>query len=170
MDYVDLLERLQNRDSEAFLEMTDRYGWSLYSAIKAKYPDAAVADRIYQETMNGFYHSLAHSAGEDPVEALLQGYAGLISREKLDFHQIVHQNQDLPPAITPSEGFESLGAAKPAGGKKHGFFYALGNMGILLVIAAVLWYIAALLMQLDLIPYYDLGYSWFYSNILEIFR
>lgn len=166
----DLLERLQNRDSDAFLELTDRYGWSIYSAIKQNYPDPAAADRIYNDTMNAFYHSLADSSEDDPVEALLQGFATLISREKLNFNSSSLQDRSAPPPIMIREEpvfAETVQAIPP---KKTGIFHVLGNLLLVVAIAAVLWYIAALLMELKVIPYCDLGYSWLDANILQLFR
>lgn len=55
MSYTDLLERIQRNDSNAFLDLTDRYGWAVYSAIREKYPDKETAANIYNETMNSFY-------------------------------------------------------------------------------------------------------------------
>jgi len=39
MSYSNLLERIMQRDTDAFLELTDRYGWALYSFIRRKYPN-----------------------------------------------------------------------------------------------------------------------------------
>lgn len=37
MSYNDLLQQMMQRDSDAFWEFTDRYGWTLYSSIRKKY-------------------------------------------------------------------------------------------------------------------------------------
>lgn len=46
MSYCDLLERMMQKDTDAFLELTDRYGWALYSEIRKKYPNQETADKI----------------------------------------------------------------------------------------------------------------------------
>lgn len=166
----DLLDRMQSKDAQAFLELTNRYGWSVYSAILSKHKNPAVADQIYNETMNAFYHSLADSPTEDPIEALLCGFAGLISPENLNFEQTILQNPDAPPTVQLCQKPVLSGQPFRPTAKWRGFRYFLGNLMITMAIAAVLWYMAALLMELGLIPPNDLGYSWFASNVGILFR
>jgi len=174
MSYMDLLDRMSSNDTEAFLEMTDRYGWAVYSAIRKQHADHAVADRIYNDTMNAFYHSLSDSNAEDPMEALLCSFADLISekqiasdRARLD--QLVLTKHDAPPEIQLYEQREFREPSRRTVTKKSHFWYNLGVIVVLMAIFAVLWCIIGLLMDMNLIPYYDLGYSWFNANIMQLF-
>jgi len=166
MSYSDLLDRMKNRDTEAFLEMTDRYGWAVYSAIREKHADHDEADRIYQETMNGFYHSLLNPAAEDPLEALLCTFADQISDKIPDSLPPEREKENQPPKIRLYDEPQPVSASA---GKKHGFWYGLGILLVLVAIAAVLWCMAGLLMDMQVIPYCDLGYSWFHTNVMERF-
>ena len=71
MSYCELLERMMQRDTDAFLELTDRYGWSLYSEIRRKYSNRETADRIYDETMQQFYRSLQNPSCDDHYDSAL---------------------------------------------------------------------------------------------------
>ena len=79
MSYSDLLDRMKENDPGAFLELTDRYGWPLYAFIRRKYSDNGAAEKLYNDTMNRFYHSLSDSSAEDPLEALLLAFADQLS-------------------------------------------------------------------------------------------
>lgn len=58
MSYNDLLQQMMQRDSDAFLEFTDRYGWTLYSSIRKKYANKVDADKVYHETMQQLWSCL----------------------------------------------------------------------------------------------------------------
>lgn len=169
MSYSNLLERMQRNDTEAFLEMTDRYGWAVYSAIREKYADQAEADRIYNETMNAFYHSLANSSAEDPLEALLCLFADYVSADSLDSVSSAAPVEQKPPRIQLCDSVQPAEDTAKTGRSKRGIWYGLGVFLVLMAIAAVLWSIAGLLMCLNYIPFYDLGYSWFNTNVVQLF-
>ena len=100
MSYCDLLERMMQKDTDAFLEMTDRYGWALYSDIRKKYPNKADADRIYDETMQYFYHCMQNPNCEDPMEALLCAWAEYVSGKKGFLREMLQDDQlEAPPAV-----------------------------------------------------------------------
>lgn len=169
MSYHDLLDRMQRNDTDAFLEMTDRYGWSVYSAIREKYSDAAFADKVYNETMNVFYHSLSASSCEDPLEALLCAFATRISSEKPTFDQTLTGNQNVPPKIQLCHHICNEDNSQPIKRKKKSFMRAVSILMFLIAVALMFWYIAYLLMEMNYIPYFDLGYSWFQENVLPLF-
>lgn len=163
---LDLLERIRCNEPDAFLELTERYGWAVYSVIRERYADHTIADKIYNETMNAFYHTLSNSNTEDPLEAILCGFA-IQNLEKEAANQRIYAESaeaHMPPKIhldvhnRPQETK-----------KKNGFCYFIGTIFILVAIAAVFWCVAGLLMDLNYIPYYDLGYSWFNANIMPLF-
>ena len=72
---MDLLMKLMQRDTDAFLKMTDKYSWPVYSQIRKKVSDPEVADTLFQKTMDGFYRSLHENQADDPLEAMLLVYA-----------------------------------------------------------------------------------------------
>lgn len=166
MHYCDLLERMKRNDTEAFLEMTERYGWSVYSAIREKYPDREQADKIYNETMNAFYHSLAASDAEDPLEALLHGLADRISPDKLLFEQEIKGIPDIPLCQRKASSEKSAAPAR----RRKGIGRFFGVLLILVILAGCVWIAAGYLMRMHYIPYYDLGYSWLYANVMQFFQ
>lgn len=169
MSYSDLLERIKRNDTGAFVEMTDRYGWSVYSAVRKKYADPVMAEKVYNEAMNAFYRGLANSTAEDPVEALLCTFADHISVERLGTQTAETAPTYAPPKIQLDTAQDPVNASAPVVRKKHGFWYKLGVLLVLVAIAAVLWCLAGLLMDMNIIPYIDLGYSWFNTHVVHFF-
>jgi len=163
MGYCDLLERMMQKDTDAFLEMTDRYGWSLYSAIRKKYPNKEIADRIYDETMQLMYRSLQDPGCEDPMEAILCALAETIGRKQgldPDLFAKGEPAADLqPPAVQIPRTKADLRAAPRK--QKTSFWFKCAMILVALGFAAVIWIGTGLLMEAGLLPYYDLGYTWF---------
>ena len=144
MSYGDLLERMKCNDTDAFLEMTERYGWSLYSAIREKYPDHAMADEVYNNTMNTFYHILSDSSAEDPLEALLHGFADRITPARTCIQKEINvPDIRLSPAKLP---VKRTGVSV----KKHRFRRMLGVVMILLAVFLAIWHVVGLFMQMGL--------------------
>lgn len=144
--------KLMRRDTEAFLKMTDKYSWPVYSKIRKKVSDPEVADALFQKTMDGFYRSLHESQTDDPLEAMLLVYADSIIEK--------HEGGCGEGIV-----YSTKAADKPAKRGSGG----LVTVFLLLCIAAVLWVIAGLLMDMNLIPAVDLGYAWFNANITQMF-
>lgn len=163
MGYGDLLERMMQRDAEAFLELTDRYGWMLYSEIRKRVPNKAEADRIYDETMCQFYGSLQNSACEDPIEAMLCAFADKIAEKQgityTPFIPKLAEYAIQPPAVQVPVLEEE--PEKTAPKRKGRFWLRLGLFLVLIGFAAVIWIGVGLMMEAGMLPYYDLGYTWF---------
>lgn len=170
MSYSDLLDRMKGKDTDAFLEMTERYGWPVYSAIRRKYADRVMADRIYNETMNRFYHSLSISDAEDPLEALLCAFADQISPDQLKFDSSITANENKAPEIKLLNVEPSTMDSGTKVRRKKGFLHHFSLLFLMVVIALLLWFVTGLLMEMNFIPYYDLGYSWFTANLVQFFR
>ena len=169
MSYIDLLDRIKGNDPAAFLEMTDRYGWSVYTSIRKKTSDAAVADKIYNETMNAFYRSLANASAEDPMEAILCTLADHIIVEQSCADGSTAVQDVTPPTIQLEATEKPVVHSVSKSRKKRSFGYKLCVLLLLLAIAAVIWCIAGQLMVRNIIPDYDLGYSWFNANVYYFF-
>lgn len=167
MSYSDLLERMMHRDSDAFLEMTDRYGWALYSEIRKAYPDKEDADKVYQETMQQFYRCLQNPNCDDPLEAILCAMADQVAYRKgilvdpteaepFDF-------SEAPPAIKAQRLMEMHNSVPEKRKSKIGVFF--GTLILLPVMAFCIWVIVGFLMEQGIIPFCDLGYIWFCSLV-----
>ena len=168
MGYSDLLDRMQDSDTEAFLEMTERYGWAVYSAIREKHSDQAVADRIYDETMNSFYNHLSRSTADDPLEALLCAFAESISPENISADRNLIQQYEGPPLIKLHHQEQPVQIPRKASGMKH-FWMVLVMLLLLTVLLGLIWLTTGVMMAMDYIPFYDFGYSWFDANIFDFF-
>ena len=168
MSYADLLDRIQGRDPDAFLEMTERYGWAVYTAIRQKHPDLAEADRIYDETMNSFYNSLSRSAAEDPVEALLCAFAEHVSPVNADSSGKFGNHREAPPQLQLRCQELPVQNVRKCSGMKHFWMGALFFL-VVIVLLTLLWLTAGVMMAMDYIPFYDFGYSWFDANIFDFF-
>lgn len=164
MSYSDLLDRMMQRDSDAFLEMTDRYGWTLYNAIRRKYPDKSEADRIYNETMQQFYLALQNPNCEDPMEALLYAWAEYVSGKKGFLAEMLRDEPlETPPAVKVRRLRESPGEFLEK--KNHGFGMILVILVMLLVLTVCCWILIGFLMEQGILPYRDYGYSWFCTSV-----
>lgn len=162
MFHDDLLIRMMHRDVNAFMEMSEKYSWSVYSVIRARISDKNKVESVFNETMNGFYNGLHNSGCEDPMEALLQMYAEKVCQ--ISFSEPVNDVKLEHPVYRISEP-----AASQPKKKKGSFLYSICVFFLVLAIIAVIWVILGLLMDMNLIPGYDLGYNWFNSNVLPWF-
>lgn len=148
MDTKELIRGLKNRDTDAYLYLTQTYGWKLYSHLSAKLEDPERTNQVFNEAMSGFYNALAGQESDDPVEAILYAYGDLLSTSK----DTGAAATELPKAPLRKKRSNALGYWIAAG---------LLMVGIL----AALWVIAGLLMDMGYLPELDLGYSWFLEVI-----
>ena len=164
MSYCDLLERMMQKDPDAFLEMTERYGWALYSDIRKKYSNQETADKIYDETMQLFYRSLQNPACEDPVEALLCTLAEKIGAAQ-NITAVRENGMLLDPVQPPDVQLKQTKAdiRVSSGKRKRSIWFKLAMLLVLTGFAAVIWIGVGLMMEAGILPYYDLGYTWFAS-------
>ena len=168
MSYSDLLLRMKMHDADAFLDMTNSYGWSLYSYIRKKYPDKRQADKVYQETMQRFWFCLQSDEFEDPMEALLCAFSDQISVD-VEREAAVHETQttnleENPPAVRIASSIQKKNDAP----KQHSNLLGsiLLSFMMLLIFIFCVWIILGFLMEYGVISYMDLGYTWL-CNLLE---
>ena len=177
MNAYDLLVRMKNRDPGAFLEFSDKYSWSLYSAIREKFPDSETASKIYSEAINGFYRSLNEWEGDDPLEALLLEYAnGVCCKNGLPglqgdapVGQRAPVDAGMPDLVPQQEDRHPAENSSKTEKKSGGFLYRMVALLLTAGIAAAIWVIVGILMDIGVVPEYDLGYSWFNANIAQWF-
>ena len=165
MENNDLFQRIQANDQEAFRQLTDEYGWKVYSRIRKRTEDREKADLIFKRAFADFFESMKDSDTEDVIEAMLCVYAAMaaddIEKAEADSKQDgASQPTGLPTSEAPKK-------------KKRSFFsnllYTLNVLLLLAGIVIALWAMAGLLMNLNILPELDLGYSWFNANIANWF-
>lgn len=151
MDTNELLTRIRDRDTDAFLDLTQTYGWKLYAYLNSKLKDPELTNQAFLETFSSFYNTLAAQEQADIVECLLYAYGD----------QVCHTlKRKEPVAEPPSASAAEAPRQRPAGP-------AFWIVGILLSVGilAALWVILGLLMDMGILPELDLGYHWFCENI-----
>lgn len=170
MSYSNLLERIMQRDTDAFLEFTDRYGWALYSSIRRKHPNKVDADKVYHETMQQLWSCMQNDAYDDPMEAILCTLADQITLKReprKDLAEIFTPNpEEQPPAlrIRQAEIAEEHVLKK----RKNRFWPFIGGLFLFILFTFCIWIVLGFLMEQEIIAYVDLGYSWFCRQLLQL--
>ena len=163
MSYSNLLEQMMQRDTDAFLEFTDRYGWTLYNSIRRKHPNKVDADKVYHETMQQLWTCLQNEQYDDPMEAILCVLADQITLKReprKDLSEIFYpESNEKPPVlhIRPSEQQQISGEGK----RKNRLVSIAGVLLLFLIFTFSIWIILGFLMEYGFLTYVDLGYSWF---------
>ena len=164
MDTTEMLNRLKSRDFKAYYQLTETYGWRLYSRIRNRVNDSEKADDVYNKTLSDFCKCLTDYEGDDAIESLLYACAENVCRR---MEQMPENASQYVPSI---QKFPGGSKEKPKPAKKSGGFgFALCVVLLLLGITAALWIILGLLMDMNYIPELDLGYHWFNVNIAPWF-
>lgn len=183
---MELLDRVKNKDREAFVEFMRSYGPKLYTRMLDKLGDRKLADAAFKETMIGFYKSLTENEGEDAISSLLTGYADEVSgrlqfdylediiektadcAEKSDIEKFalpVPENKKVVENIIPHDICCDEAVDNMKESRKWLFAVALLSVCSLIVV----WIIIGLLCSMGTIPDINLGYEWFNNNIAEWF-
>lgn len=148
MNSTELLNRIKERDMDAYLQLTRAYGLKLYSHLREQCGDKETADMAFNQTLEHFYGALTADDSQDAVEAILCAFAD---------HTCLQMRQEKEPEEEKAE----------KGGGSLGF--VLGICILSVGILAALWVILGLLMDMNLIPELDLGYSWFNTYVASWF-
>ena len=170
MSYSNLLEQMRQRDTEAFLEFTDRYGWTLYNSIRRKHPNKVDADKVYHETMQQLWSCLQNDQYDDPMEAILCTWADHITLKRDPYKNLAEVfnpvEEEKPPVlhIRASERTQASVNQK----RKNPFWIAIGTFVLLLLFVFSAWIIVGFLMEQGIIAYIDMGYSWFCSYAQQL--
>ena len=185
METNDLFNRIKAKDREAFKQLTEEYGWKVYSRIRETTEDRDQADLIFNKTFSRFYNTIEDFDSNDPIEAMLCVYAAVVADEmeksaaegkevRLEENEIP-VTQDLVPDVEAlAQGTDSKKKEKKEKkARKHSgfvsFLYVIGILLLIAGIAAAVWVMAGLLMDLNILPDMDWGYSWFNANIADWF-
>ncbi len=170
MSYSNLLERIMQRDTDAFLEFTDRYGWALYSSIRRKHPNKVDADKVYHETMQQLWSCMQSGNFDDPMEAILCTWADQISLKRTPQKSLSEiftpDPEEQPPAlrIRQAERAEERVMRK----RKNRFWNLIGALALFVIFTFCIWIIVGFLMEQGIIAYIDLGYSWFCRQLQQL--
>ena len=160
MENTDLFQRIQANDQEAFRQLTDEYGWKVYSRIRKRTADREKADLIFKRAFADFFESMKDSDTEDVIEAMLCVYAAMAADDIEKAEETGSEDAAVLPEV-------------PEKKKKRSFFsnliYTLNVLLLLAGIVIALWAMAGLLMDLNILPELDLGYSWFNAHIANWF-
>lgn len=190
---MELLQKIKDKDREAFMQLMRLYGEKLYSRLLSSLGDRALADAAFKDALVEFYNTLSRSGGEDVVEALLNSYAdragkqlldsslqGLIIETASEAGAVEAPQQPKKEAPQPEKApepekrpeAEELPEPEKETEEEQGAEPERGGYGpgfwfaiggLSLAILALLWLIAGLMMDLGIIPELDLGYSWLRS-------
>lgn len=161
MSYGNLLYQMMQRDTDAFLEFSDRYGWALYSSIRKKHINKVDADKIYHETMQQLWSCLQNEEYDDPMEAILCTWADQITLKREPRKNLAEifnpEFEDKPPVLHIRASESPVNPVR--NGKKNFFWRGFGVMLLFLLVTFSIWLILGFFMEQGVINYVDLGYS-----------
>lgn len=191
-DTTDLLNRAKQKDIDAYMQLMSRYGNKVHRRLLQQTGDRNLADAMFQRTMTGFYEMLTKNLDEDAVETLLNFYADSVRRQMVGIPEMQVppkqasafqaeeppkvQNQNKPKETPPEpQAHTDEPESQPTEKREAQQKKKTGNVGItigivllLFGILVVLWVIVGLLMDMNVLPELDLGYTWFYSHIVPL--
>lgn len=170
MDTTEMLNRIKTRDFRAYCQLTEDYGWKLYSRIRDRVEDGEKANAAFHETLSSFRGDLTDNDGDDAIEALLFAYAEKVcSRMEHPSGELAESPRS--DSETPTEVLRSGREKKAAKRTRQpgGFWFGLCIVLLFMGMMAALWVILGLLMDMNFIPELDLGYSWFNMYIAPWF-
>lgn len=176
MDRSELLGELQRKNKEAFKELTQTYGPSIYRRLAERSGDPALAKQALKAALTELYLTVSAADDVDPLEALLcrramelqdgmrQGAIGRAFEEAADAAGIEGASVKAPaPKDDADAELPELKLRRASGGRiAAGILLGLG-------IAFLVWVIVGLLMSMELLPPLDLGYSRFNDCIAPWF-
>lgn len=199
MDSLELLHGLQAHDDEAFRTIARTYGKSVYERLLARSGNPELAKQALKAALTDLYAAVSAADNRDPVEALLYAGAERAQsamqqnagNERMEAPvrsaaDAGDNTSAMREAKATARGLETdnrrapvgAGADMPpaqqalppdSGPKKHGFGRTAAVILLCAGILLMLWVIAGLLMDLELLPPVDLGYEWFNRQIAPWF-
>ena len=170
MSYSNLLEQMMQRDTDAFLEFTERYGWGLYNSIRRKHLNKVDADKVYHETMQQLWSCLQNDQYDDPMEAILCTWADHITLKRDPYKNLAEVfnpvEEEKPPVLHIRASEQTQASVNQK--RKNPFWIAIGTLVLFLLFVFSAWIIVGFLMEQGIITYIDMGYSWFCSNAQQL--
>ncbi|MGN0627421.1 MAG: hypothetical protein ACI4IT_05610 [Oscillospiraceae bacterium] len=172
MDTIEMLNRLKSKDFKAYCQLTENYGQKLYSHIRDRFDDKEKANAAFHETLVDFCGSITDFGGDDVIEYLLLACAedvcDRMERESRDADEITWGTEKAQKKSAVSAHKKAKKTKRPVSGSgRLGFGLCIALL--VLGMAAALWVILGLLMDMNLIPQIDLGYEWFNLHVAPWF-
>lgn len=163
MEINDIWNRIRHRDMGANLELSNEYGWIIYSHIRERLDSPEAVTRAYDAALKMFCDAASESTDGDPLSAMLCAYADIAC---------IQESPGLS-SVPPAPSAKKRQHPRRKRSKGHGFFRTLGFAVCFFVllagILAALWVVAGLLMDMGFLPEWDLGYQWFNIHVAPWF-
>ena len=153
MEINELRQRARMRDMNAYLELSNEYGWKLYSYLQKNIKDKNKLSETYDLVLRGFYDGLSENTRQGSIESLLYETADRFCRAQYPNPKIAKSANANPVKQKPADRV---------------IFWPVFLLLIILN-CGCLWVIAGLLMDMGILPVIDLGYSWFHMNVFPWF-
>ncbi len=125
-----------------YLRTSDRYGWKLYSYLRSRTADPKLVEKLYRECLLEFC-----KCGKAEDEDLLLRIAQRVCVSQIPV------TQDRCLQLEPE--------------RKGGFGFYVCLTLLIMLIALCLWVILGLLMELGIIPHFNLGHGWILDWIMS---
>lgn len=199
MDSLELLHGLQAHDDEAFRTIARTYGKSVYERLLARSGNPELAKQALKAALTDLYAAVSAADNRDPVEALLFTFAeraqsamqqnagnermeapvrsaadagdntSAMREAKATARGLETDNRRAPVGAGADMPLAQQALPPDSGPKKHGFGRTAAVILLCAGILLMLWVIAGLLMDLELLSPVDLGYEWFNRQIAPWF-
>lgn len=193
MDTDAWVKDLIRGDPAASQQFYDRYGLPVYRYILEKTGDPDRTRVLWKNTFRALMQRLRSSDAPDLPLLWLTALADVeleqdraaddtdqsrrLSRELMNDPEVTATGPEpaaaaAPPEASPIAPAEAAAVAVPAaapGPARRRAALAALLIGLIVVAAAGVWAGAGLLMAQEVLPAYDLGYSWFNRHIFHLF-
>lgn len=155
MDINELRSRAADRDATAYLELSNEYGWKLYSYLRDRIDDQKGLSSAYEKILRGFYQGITDDNRQGSIETMLYEAADRFCAD----------NGSQPASKKARKQKSTHKQEQSRKEKGSGFGFWLSFLVLLVLNLICLWIIAGLFMDMGLIPFLDLGYDWFNNFI-----
>ena len=154
MDVIEFRTMVLRRDPKAYLQLSDEYGWLVYSYLQKKIPDTKELSTIYEKVLKDFCADIVTNHRKGTIEELLLEAAEAACGQS-------DSSSSAPVSVDRSKSRKIE--------KDGGVDFWVAFVLLLLLNLSCLWIIVGLLMDMGFLPAIDLGYCWFHENVAPWF-
>lgn len=183
---------------EALREIYNDYSREVYAMIHAALIDDESTRAATKQVFLNLFREIMHGESDIRIAARLTELTndeirisriagGDLSKEALrsDFHLTERTQDDVEdetddenddeefldePAPRPYKKNYADKSSKSAPKKTNGFLNVFSVVLLVVLILIFLWLVAGILMDYQIIPYFNLGYSWFNEHVFRLFQ